>query len=98
VSPRAVSRGGVQRSALPVLDLWKQEGWREAESYARDGYESAMAGSIKSNDRRRQDGCDCDYRLLRTAEGMARRAEQAANDGDEIGLPSDSRDAAVAEH
>ena len=67
VSSRAVSRGGLQWPALPVLDLRQQEGRREAEGDAGDGLERAVAGSVESDDRRRQDGRDRDHRLLRAA-------------------------------
>src|SRR5262249_949130 len=39
VSPGVVPRSGIYGSALSVLDLRKQEGWREVESDACDGYE-----------------------------------------------------------
>ena len=73
---RALCReAGFIGSALSMLDLWQQEGRRETESNAGDGPEQALAGSAEGNDRRRQDGCNRDYRLLRAAQDLARRRE-----------------------
>ena len=70
VSPRVVSRSGIQWSTLSVLNLWQQEGWREIENNAGDGLEQTLARSIKSADRRRQDGRDSNNRLFCAAQSL----------------------------
>src|SRR5919106_4971836 len=50
VSPRAVSRGGLQRPALPVFDLRQQTRWRKTESHAGDGFEPTVARGVEGDD------------------------------------------------
>src|SRR5258708_3293544 len=71
-----MSRSWIHWAPISMFHLRQQAGRREAETNAGAGTKQAVAGSVEDNDRRRQDGRNGHYRLLRATQDVARRAEQ----------------------
>jgi peptidyl-dipeptidase A len=81
VPPRAVPCGRFHGSAASMLDLRELGRRRETSGDAEDGRQQALARSAEVDDRRRPHGRRCAARIFRTAEAMARSAEQGAGAG-----------------
>ena len=79
VPPRAGEGGRLHDAAAPLLDLRQRRGGRAAEDDAGDGRVAAVARRARSAHRPAADGRHRDGRLLRAAQGVARRAEQRPN-------------------
>ena len=59
-----------------MLDLWQQEGGRQAARNAGYGFKQTVARRAESDDRRRQDGRNGNHRLLRSVEDLVGRTER----------------------
>src|SRR5690606_9858398 len=75
VPPRPLRGGWLRGSAPPLLYLRERGGGPAPAGDARTRPEPPLARGARTPDRVAGDGCDRDPRLLRAAQGMARRTE-----------------------